>query len=178
MILVTIIIRALFIYRLPKRTFLILWSIVLTRLLLPYSMPSTFSVYSLLPKIGGAEESAGNIIILSISDFPTGDTADTTNLPTAIHLINCWAVVWIIGVLMCSVFFTVSYLKCLKRFREALPVDNEFIRQWLSKYRLCRRISVRQSDRISIPLTYGVFRPVILLPKKWVQYKTDDLKYV
>ena len=51
MILVIVVIRALVINRLPKKTFLALWGITLMRLLVPYSVPSTFSVYSLLGKL-------------------------------------------------------------------------------------------------------------------------------
>ena len=48
MVLAILIIRALAINRLPKRTFLILWGIAAARLLLPLSIPSPFSVYSVL----------------------------------------------------------------------------------------------------------------------------------
>ena len=178
MILVTIVIRSLFLHRLPKRTFTVMWGIVMARLLLPYSLPSAFSVYSLLSEINSAEQAAGNIMIPSVSDIPTGETANTPELPAAVPTVNYWMIAWFIGALACFVFFTVSYIKCLRRFGESLPVDNEYIGQWLSEHRLCRRISVRQSDQISMPLTYGVFRPVILLPKKWVQYNTNEMKYV
>ncbi len=47
MITAVIIIRALAVNRLPKKTFLILWGIVLMRLLVPFSIPSELSVYSL-----------------------------------------------------------------------------------------------------------------------------------
>lgn len=48
MIAAIVILRALLIDRLPKTTFLILWSVVLLRLLVPVSVPSAWSVYSLL----------------------------------------------------------------------------------------------------------------------------------
>ena len=47
-ILAVLIVRALFINRLPKKTFVILWELVLIRLLLPFTFPSIFSVYTLL----------------------------------------------------------------------------------------------------------------------------------
>lgn len=48
MIAAIVILRALLIDRLPKTTFLILWAVVLLRLLVPVSVPSVWSVYSLL----------------------------------------------------------------------------------------------------------------------------------
>lgn len=44
-IIAVVIIRALAINKLPKKTFLILWEIVLLRLLIPFSIPSMLSVY-------------------------------------------------------------------------------------------------------------------------------------
>ena len=41
-----------------------------------------------------------------------------------------------------------------------------------------RPILVRQSDRISAPLTYGIFRPVILMPKKMDWKNEKQLQYV
>ena len=48
MILAVIVIRALAINLLPKKTFLAFWGIAVMRLLLPFSIPSAFSVYSLI----------------------------------------------------------------------------------------------------------------------------------
>ena len=44
MILVIVVIRALAINKLPKKTFLVLWGVVVVRLLIPYSLRSAFSV--------------------------------------------------------------------------------------------------------------------------------------
>lgn len=46
MILVIVLIRALTLQRLPKRTFVALWGITLARLLLPWTLPSPLSVYA------------------------------------------------------------------------------------------------------------------------------------
>ena len=48
MILAIIAIRALAVNLLPQKTFLALWAIAIARLLLPFSLPSMFSVYSLI----------------------------------------------------------------------------------------------------------------------------------
>ena len=46
----------------------------------------------------------------------------------------------------------------------ALPVDGEFFEQWKRAHCLRRKIEICKSDRIRIPLTYGIIKPVILLP--------------
>ncbi len=59
-----------------------------------------------------------------------------------------------------------------------MPVRSHYVEKWLGERPLKRRISVRQSDRISAPLTYGIFRPVILLPKKMDWKNEKQLQYV
>lgn len=71
MILVIIILRAIFRNRLPKRTFVILWGVVLLRLLVPFSVPSEFSVYSMV----GRHENAG---IGNAFYFNSGEDGPTT----------------------------------------------------------------------------------------------------
>ena len=79
---------------------------------------------------------------------------------------------------MCVVFFVVSYVRCYREFQTSLPVKNAFTVRWLRCHRLKRRIQIRQSDRISAPLTYGILKPVILMPKKTDWENSQQLKYV
>ena len=65
MILAVTVIRALVIYRVPKKTFMVLWGITLARLLIPFSAPSAFSIYTFF---GKKEPIISNV----------GDTAVTT----------------------------------------------------------------------------------------------------
>ena len=184
MILVTIVLRALFLHRLPKKTFTVLWSVVMVRLLVPYSLSSPFSAYSLLERAEAVEQVPTNIIIPPMPDFSAINTAQATqttsvDIPTTEVLtttVDLLTAVWLTGVLVFSLFFAISYIRCIKKFGESLPVEDEFMSQWLNDHKLFRKISVRQSDMISTPLTYGIFRPVILLPKKLLQDKTPDLK--
>ena len=48
MIVVITVLRALAINKVPKKTFLLLWAAALLRLLVPFSLPSRLSIYSLL----------------------------------------------------------------------------------------------------------------------------------
>ncbi|MDE7219327.1 MAG: M56 family metallopeptidase, partial [Oscillospiraceae bacterium] len=51
LILAVIVLRALALNRLPKATFLILWAVAVLRLLLPFSIPSPASVYTLAERV-------------------------------------------------------------------------------------------------------------------------------
>ena len=50
--------------------------------------------------------------------------------------------------------------------------------RWLKRHPLRRTVRVRQSDRISAPLTYGVLKPVILLPKEMDLTESRQLEYI
>lgn len=180
MILAIIVIRALAINLLPKKTFLVLWGIVVMRLLLPFSIPSAFSVYSLIgnhaPTVNPAKGPQ------AVGMLPTEIAGQMTVVPNSssntASPISMWVIVWTVGMLVCALVFAAAYWKCRQEFHTSLPVDNDFIKGWLSSHRLKRVISVRQSSRFSAPLTYGVFRPVILMPTSTDWENTKSLQYV
>jgi len=87
-------------------------------------------------------------------------------------------ILWNLGTLFCAVFFLISYLRCRLEFSTSLPVTEDYTTEWLKQYPLKRTISLRQSDKISAPLTYGIFRPVILLPKNTDWNNRTRLNYV
>lgn len=95
MIFVITAIRAISINRLPKKTFLALWGLVLVRLLVPFTWPSPFSVYS-LAKYTGAGQIGGVPIANVLPVIPV------TTAPAAVQ--NTAAVVgltpagWIWGI--------------------------------------------------------------------------------
>ena len=180
-IIAVVIIRTAAINNLPKKTFLVLWEMVLLRLLIPFTIPSTFSVYTLI-----------NRSISTLTFFE----AETYNIPSTIsqkHFaivqgmeqpptdnpsVSIWFVVWLVGMILFSAFFTISYLRCRIEFRTALPVNNNYAEQWLKERPLKRQISIRKSDRVSTPLTYGIFRPVILMPKQTDWENVIQLQYI
>ncbi len=104
-ILLIVVLRAVLINRLPKKTFLILWWIALIRLLVPFSIKSVTSIYSLLQSI--------------YSDINPVRTAQTTtflpihgNMPEIANglseamvqrteSISILSVIWLAGLLLC-----------------------------------------------------------------------------
>ena len=176
LILAVIVIRALAINLLPKKAFHVLWEISVVRLVIPFSIPSALSVYSLMGS-HSVEKGSQAIRVLSI-----GASGQTTSMPGSItnatNTVSMWTVVWGVGVLACAVFFGMAYWKCRKEFQTSLPVGNDFTKNWLSVHRQRRRIFIRQSSRFTAPLTYGVFHPVILMPTSTKWENTDSLEYV
>lgn len=87
-------------------------------------------------------------------------------------------VIWGIGIGVIAAFFGINYWKGIREFRMSLPVENEFVNEWLSSHQLRRNITIRQYDCIHTPLTYGIFRPVILLPKESLEQSPSTLNFI
>lgn len=182
LILAIVLLRAACINRLPKRTFVALWSIALVRLLVPYSLPSRLNAQSLGRLLIGAltptavEPAAASIIYVPklayVPNIEPLAVAEAAAVPpplvaAALPLSGLpWYLwVWLVGMLATCAFFLVTYIQGRRQFRDALPVQTLFIERWRWQHPLRRNLSIRQSDRIRGPLTRGILRPVILLPK-------------
>lgn len=181
-IIAVIIIRAVAINKLPKKTFIILWEIILLRLLIPFSIPSVFSIYSFVGQNASALDFSGaqmgNVIPI-MSQGQSDQINQTAQLPANdVSVGFVLSFVWCIGMILCAMFFMVSYLRCRMEFQASLPVYNDYVEQWLKEHQLKRPLSIRQSDRISAPLTYGTFRPVILMSKKTDWRNEKQLQYI
>lgn len=178
--------RGLTLHRLPKKTFLIMWGIAICRLLIPFSISSRFSFFTGVAKLlqaapaQPAPAAATSVApVVTEAAFPVTDiigniTGEASVQPTLPPLF----LIWLIGILLCAVLFTVSYIRNLHAFKTALPVDNIIISAWLARHPLRRPVRILQSDRINAPLTYGIFRPVLLLPKTTEWANSDTLHYI
>ncbi len=165
MILVITVIRALAMNRVPKKTFLVLWGAAIARLLVPFSLPSGLSVYSLLAR--RPARTAVSAAAVKVPAVPAGQVSTTVGqaASAAARAVPVWDIVWVAGTLLCAAVFAAAYWRCCREFRMSLPVENGFARRYLAAHPLRRRVTIRQFDRISSPLTFGVLRPVILMPK-------------
>lgn len=172
LIIAVVVVRAVLIYKIPKKTFLILWEIVFLRLLIPFSIPFVFSIYTLLNRITSDStfrSPAANMPNTAWVQEHRVGTPDSSSI---------FFVVWCTGMIVFSLFFIVSYLRCRVEFQTSLPVNSDYVAQWLREHSIKRSISIRQSDRILSPLTYGIFHPVILMPKDTDWNNTNHLLYM
>ncbi|MGG6310094.1 M56 family metallopeptidase [Paenibacillus macerans] len=189
LIIAVVIIRRLALHKLPKKTFLILWGAVVCRLLIPFSVPSRFSFFSGIDGLKrmfsdpaafpALAETAvaydmGNIYF-SGTRHPIGAASVPVSSASSF---SPMLIIWLPGMSAAALFFIVAYVKCLKEFQASLPVENDVIAAWLREHSIRRHVQIRQCDKIAAPLTYGIFRPVVLLPKTTDWTDETRLRYI
>ena len=200
MIVAIIILRALTIERFPKKTFLVLWWIALLRLLIPFSIPSVMSFYSWFdpnlpavieqssavestfePVLDDSSETMENSTQFEMTPIPDTDIEYVEVKPSKSFseiFFDALPAIWGVGIGVIAAFFGINYWKGVREFRMSLPVENEFVNEWLPSHQLRRNITIRQYDCIHTPLTYGIFRPVILLPKESLEQSPSTLNFI
>lgn len=177
LIVAVIIIRALAIYRLPKKTFLVLWGVAIYRLLIPFCIPSRFSFYTgidLLRRIISGTTAFTTSVRMTGNTGTVPDTNNIIEIGATTVSVSPVMIIWLIGVCVCALFFIIAYIKCCREFKASLPIENDFATLWLREHPVRRSVQIRQCDKIKAPLTYGVSHPVVLLPKAtdW----TDEMR--
>ena len=198
LILVILLLRGLLRYRLPGWTFRILWGVALVRLLVPLALPSQWSVYTGLDRLADRAETVqtapapqpGPSVIWtapseepSHSDVPAAPSEpvpspEPEGVAQAAPIEVPWHIVlWGTGAGLLALAFAVSYGRNVAVFRAALPLDAPALDRWRGQLPELRRVPIRRCDRVRSPLTYGLVRPVILLPKGLDCDDTQELGY-
>lgn len=161
MILAVAALRALTLRRLPKGTFAALWWLTAVRLLVPVELPSRFSVYTLLERLRRGTAPAAPAATAAAPPAPRAavfpSLSEAVPAPAPFPV---WRAVWLAGAVLLALWCLIRYVRWRRRFRESLPAGRPDI-----PVRFRRRVRLRVTDQIGAPLTYGILRPVILLPR-------------
>lgn len=189
MIVVITVLRAVFLNKFPKKTFLYLWEIAMLRLILPFSILAVTSIYSLFSAFGNSQETAKNSPeitvknILSVenifteNDLKITENSISQNVPTE-NSVSIQFVIWIAGMIIVFTFFIVGYVAVYQKYRYAMIIRGGYIDEWLSEQKLHRKVKTFRSECTLSPLTYGILRPVILLPESIENQKSEQLTYI
>lgn len=164
LIFVIVILRRAAGHSLPKSSFLVLWAAVLARMLIPFSFFSKWSVYS--------------ILALPLS-FRPARTAITEPAPLLSSASSLLIAIWCSGMIVLALIFGVWIVYSRQRLRFSVPIaEYPAIAAWTPARKIHRTIAIHQSDRISVPMAIGVFRPRILLPSRMDLNDQQTLSYV
>ena len=128
-----------------------LWIILLIFLLLPYSL--VFKVYET------SDYGLLNIpikVLLSISDFTRQLTNSVADVLSRLNI-------YIIATLF-IIYLIAKILERNKAMRDSsLLVGNSFVSEIINSFQLKRKVRVLINDNLSTPVTYGIFKPKIVL---------------
>ncbi len=218
-ILAIVIIRSLFADKLPGKVFQVLWLAAVLRLMIPFSIPSAFSIYSLaadyIPiSYNHAEKSISEMLPFlkqrqtdsqkeaeewnsyaqlaeeengfgQIVDTYYDQQAETENVAEQEESLrqerddfSIWRALYWGGAGICGLYYVFTYIRCLREFRTSLPVEKTVLQEKINAFSIKRKITVRQWDLAAAPLTYGIFHPVILLPKTLIQENQEQINFV
>ena len=148
---------------LPRGIFPTLWCASAVRLLLPIAISTPLSVWNLLHTPVAAQ--ANGVISDALTPFPTLATNSAVKPAADIAGISPQLLVWLVCAILLAAYFVIGYTCMVRQFRGTRLAPQPSIDALLDRFRFLRapRICVSSSRRA--PLTFGVFRPTVLLPE-------------
>ena len=149
MILTVTLLRLLLQRRVHRSVFLALWAIAALRLLVPVFIPTGMEI-ALPPQTSQSFAATAVRTIVDPTQLRLPETA-------AVSLTEVLPWVWLSVAAALLTGFAVSHLRQRRSFRFSVPMPEE---AGLAP-------NVRLLDGLASPLTYGIFRPVILLPAEF-----------
>ena len=163
MILMVLALRLFLKKHLPRGIFPTLWCAAAVRLLLPITVPTHLSVWNLLHTPAAAQ--ANGVISDVLTPFPSLAASSTAKPAADIAGISPMLLVWLVCAILFAAYFVIGYACMVRRFRGTRLAPQPSIDALLDRFRFSRdpRICVSNSRRA--PLTFGVFRPTVLLPE-------------
>lgn len=149
-----LLLRQKFIFRFSGRAWVVLWKIAILRMLVPFTINVPgFKQIGMLNIPYEVQNQIGKMTLYKDTSIPF------TNAMLLLFII------WLLGILVCLGKFIAFHRRSLTIYNMALPLNDNHLAVWLRRNQLKRRIVIKESDRIASPLTYGILKPIILLPK-------------
>ena len=149
-----------------SKVFVLLWILVIFRLLIPFEFSSGASIYTpireqkteifinqpLLWEDGYEEFFVPN----QKTDLPKAPKVQKTEISSEQILLSIWG----FGAVFCGGFFVLRHRKNIKQIcRGCVPMDN------IPSEFSCRKICFYKSSSVASPLSFGIFKPVIIIPE-------------
>lgn len=171
LIVVVILLRTLFLNRVPKKLFMLFWEIVLLRFLWIFELDffhiNTIPIAPVL--VPPVLNRTGHM-----NGVPWQNLMDKS---APAHIGEVLFCIWLAGALILLGSVIHTHHKSRKQYREAIPVSTASLNTILVENGLGRRVQVKISDTVSSPFVYGFIRPVILFPFH-IDLEEDTTKYI
>ena len=163
MILMVLALRLFLKKHLPRGIFPAIWCAAAVRLLLPITIPSHLSVWNLLHTSVAAQ--ADGVISDVLTPFPSLATNSTAEPAADITGISPMLLIWLVCAILLAAYFAVGYACMVRQFRGTRLAPQPSIDALLDRFRFSRDPHICVSNSRRAPLTFGVFRPTVLLPE-------------
>ena len=190
--------------KLPKKFIYAMWTIVLIRLLIPFSFASTFSIFNILPSprtaitenqlLNKVENNAAyyketeNITrphtqgdTLNNAGQYTHPQVNTKSLTNQAHgVVPVIPYLWFAGVVISLGISTYVYFKISRRLKTTVIFkDKGLIQDCGKRLQLNRKITAFTSDKINTPVVWGFFRPKIIIPLEFAEsFNEESLRHI
>lgn len=183
---IILILQMLLAKKLPAKWIYSLWFLLIVRLVIPFEMASSVSIYNLVTPVE-QEPFVSEPVMLSsekpvISEFEskTPETAITgSDLPQIIHqsgglsLIQTFSIIWFLGIIALSAYFIFTNIKIRQDIKGRQPInDKELINLFdrcKTRMKVFSPIVLIEMENISLPLLFGFIKPCILIPKSVIK---------
>ena len=163
MVLLVLVLRLLLKKYLPRGIFPALWCAAAVRLLLPITIPTHLSVWNLLHTPATAQ--ANGVISDVLTPFPSLATNSITEPAADAAGIRPMLLVWLVCAILFAAYFVIGYACMVRRFRGTRLAPQPSVDTLLDRFRFSRDPHICVSNSRRAPLTFGVFRPTVLLPE-------------
>ena len=169
LILMAVAFRKFFSDRIPRTVFSLLWLLAWWKLMIP--VPTGFPV-TVAHSLSGKMPDITAALPFSAGTWQTAGAGPDFGW-------NLLKILWLCGAVAVSLYIAYLHAASMRKYRTAILLKkSSWIPMWLEQKRSFRRITVRVSDEIDSPLTYGIFFPVILLPKQTDWADKESMKLI
>ncbi len=164
LILLLAVLRACLGSKIPRKFFYILWTAAALRFLMPFTLGLPLLPYEMpveMP-VGAAAFS---------QTFPAGEASrecavyESSGTFGANHFNeNIFTLIYIIGAAAIALYFCIGHIKTINRCKISLPSEagTDGMKIALD---MRRNVDIRTCENAVSPFTYGIFHPVIILPR-------------
>ncbi|WP_246552530.1 M23/M56 family metallopeptidase [Vallitalea pronyensis] len=185
---IILLIRKVFVKRIPSMLLYVLWMVMMFRLISPFSIANPLNVFNLV--ITDVEhnvitmtytEELSRIEFPRIETYGHGHITDTTRLVSSHGLVSkenmmmTASFLWALGVLIVFFYNVIQYIKMGKRIGTATILKPNPIHGLKGLVKVRKQIKVYTSDKIDTPFVLGLLHPRIYIP---VAYTNHSLTYV
>lgn len=160
-ILSIIVLRKIFLYKIPSLVFAISWGLALFRLLIPFDIPTNYNFYNLVFNV--TENCFHTKLYTSIFGSISNLIIQLLQNKLFVFLLIA---VWIAGIFYIGKTFIANFLEAIILKQTSTPSENEAeIYEILASYGLSKKYLLRQNNYITSPVACGILKPMIIFPK-------------